>query len=90
MRERLRTVIQLRGGTVTTDGPANDTAELREEIRELLTQAKSLVAGTSAAEMPTNPEFCAARRRLQLAFGQNARCAHVSSKRHIYDNLYLA
>ena len=73
MRDRLLTVIQRQGGSPPIYSSATTPAELQEEIQELLRHAKQSLVTTSQSSQRSNPEGCAARRRLQLALCQNAR-----------------
>lgn len=90
MRDRLLTVIELQGGSPPSYGSAATPAELQEEIQELLRHAKqSTLVTTPQSSQRSNPEGCAARRRLQLALCQNARCvrpATLIQPHHVRDS----
>ena len=90
MRDRLLTVIELQGGSPPSYGSAATPAELQEEIQELLRHAKqSTLVTTPQSSQRSNPEGCAARRRLQLALCQNARCvrpATLTQPHHVRDS----
>ena len=73
MRQRLRTVIQMRGELPLTGRSDPSLAELRAEVHELLQMAKALVPASAAQRTPSSTEQCAARHRLNKALHQNAR-----------------
>ena len=73
MRDRLHSVIQMRGGPRMEGREGISVTELKEEIQQLLERAKSLVTTDGTRPSPSGPQCCAARRRLQQALSQNAR-----------------
>jgi hypothetical protein len=87
MRDRLLSVIQLQGGSPPSYGSATTPTELQEEIQELLRHAKQSLVTAPQSSQRSNPEGCAASRRLQLALCQNARCVRPATltQAHVRD-----